>query len=306
MTGNLESKQGMLELATFVLNNIECEKTVSSKAVRFLRRTKSGLNNIIVRKENQVLLDKVYGLDGPGRASGNALNTLTDAFILTNKQKYLNRAESLIRSCTDPSENIYSRDLLDTENRWMYTIFLQALVKFIDQKTQYGDVDNMVYYAQSCILSYARWMLENEYLYLERPEKLEYPNETWPAQDLRKCCILLTASHLDESSMQTLYAEKADYFFNAAMRQLMKFDTRNLTRPIAVVAQNYMIYSWLRENNLKKIFSKRFTTAKKYIHNVKTNSGIKEYFKDLIDFISSFSLKKEIEFIKWRIGKRSR
>ena len=41
-------------------------------------------------------------------------------------------------------------------------------------------------YAREVLLNYAHWMVEHERPYLERPEKLEYPNETWAAQDIRK------------------------------------------------------------------------------------------------------------------------
>ncbi len=44
----------------------------------------------------------------------------------------------------------------------------------------------MYAYARASLLHYARWMAEHEYPYLEKPEILEYPTETWAAQDMRK------------------------------------------------------------------------------------------------------------------------
>ena len=57
----------------------------------------------------------------------------------------------------------------------------------------------MYAYARAALLHYAGWMLEHEVPYFDRPEKLEYPTETWAAQEFRKANVLrLAAAHADE------------------------------------------------------------------------------------------------------------
>ena len=46
------------------------------------------------------------------------------------------------------------------------------------------------------MLHYARWMAGHERPYLDRPEILEFPTETWDAQDMRKSEVFdLAALH---------------------------------------------------------------------------------------------------------------
>ena len=46
------------------------------------------------------------------------------------------------------------------------------------------------------LLHFARWMADHERPYLDRPELLEFPTETWAAQDIRKSEIFdLAARH---------------------------------------------------------------------------------------------------------------
>ena len=45
-------------------------------------------------------------------------------------------------------------------------------------------------YGRASLLHYARWMADNEYPYLDKPEILEYPNETWAASPGALCVWL--------------------------------------------------------------------------------------------------------------------
>ena len=57
----------------------------------------------------------------------------------------------------------------------------------------------MYAYARASLLHYARWMAEHEYPYLDKPEILEYPTETWAAQDMRKSEIFKYAARIAET-----------------------------------------------------------------------------------------------------------
>lgn len=241
LTGEPSSMEAAKELAQFIVNNLDYEVTTSFRLKQQLKSIIDRLSSL-KQKSELVQLNKVYGFDGPGRASGNALNTLLDAFLLTNNSLYMKNAESLIKKCIHPEDDIEKRDLLDTENRWMYTVFLQALGKYLDIKKEIKQTDDMFHYSKKALIHYANWMLEYEYPYLEKPEKLEFPNETWAAQDMRKCNVLLHASQVMDQKTKEKFIQKADFFYQNSITELMKFDTRILTRPIVLMMQNRLMF----------------------------------------------------------------
>ena len=77
-------------------------------------------------------------------------------------------------------------------------------------------------------------MIKNEYPYLEKPEKLEYPNETWAGQDIRKCNVLLYAAKYSGDNVREIFLEKAGFFYHEAVKHLFSYRTRTLTRPICI------------------------------------------------------------------------
>ena len=93
---------------------------------------------------------------------------------------YLSKAEQLIRRCIHPTDNIdrlltlesNGKDLVDAENRWFYTMFLQALGKYLNVKAELGEVEACYAYARAALLHYAHWMIGCETPYLEHPEIL--------------------------------------------------------------------------------------------------------------------------------------
>lgn len=297
MTGSCSSMDTVLELASFVSNNMDMVNTLLNHVFRGLQKTQFYLKKKL-GKEKRVELDKVYDLNGPGRASGNALNTLLDAFILTKNDRYLLRAEDLICCCIHPDDDIDKRDLLDVENRWMYTVFLQSLCRYVDVKTDQNQFDCMWQYAGQSLIHYSKWMVDNEHLYLEKPEKLEYPNETWAAQDIRKCNILLYTSKYSESNLRQTFLDKAQYFYSEALSQFNKFETRILTRPIVLMLLYGMIYNhWKdQEMNSKNLPVPTNTTERAEHSKVKGRN-----FSALKKRFAKVSLKREFQLIKWKI-----
>ncbi len=284
MTGSHSSKEAVSDLADFIIANMDMADTLMSRTVSRIRKIRLYLN-CLFGKGKLVELRKVYELDGPGRAGGNALNTLINAYLLTNDRYYIERAENLIYRCIHPQDDIKSRDLLDTENRWMYTVFLQALGRYTDIKTREGDLDAMREYAVQSLIHYAEWMAENEYPYLEKPDKLEYPNETWAAQDVRKCNVLLYAAKYAEAEQRDLFLKKAEFFYKEAVKYLFAHDSKTLTRPVALMMLNAMMYSYVQLFGVESAASVK-TSA---------HSGIRKPSG------ASFSLKREIQFLKWRL-----
>ena len=171
---------------------------------------------------------------------------------------------------------------------------MQALGKYLDVKIEGGLVDAMWWYARNSLIHYAIWMEKNEYLYLEKKDRLEFPNETWAAQDIRKCNVLLYAAKFSDSDLREKFIRRSEYFFHEGFKQLVSFKTKDLTRPLVLMMQNGMMHSFFQKNQAAvfEIFEKQ----KSFVSN-KTIRSVPSIFAG----IQSFSLKSEIEFLKWRL-----
>jgi hypothetical protein len=290
LTGEKASREAFLELALFVENNIAMEATQCNRLIRLARKLK-GLLALSRKPRGRVQINKVYGLDGPSRASGNALHTLIDAHSLTSDQKYLHSAASLIQDCIGPDDNITKRDLLDIENRWFYTIFLQSLIRFLDYMEECRSFGPAYEYGCESLMKYVRWMAENEVLYLSKSESLDFPNESWPAQDLRKAIIFLSAAKRANSDECGLFLSKASCFMKQALEELFGFSSKNLTRPLAIVMQNCMPIFWFQQKNPKSLVkhSEKGSDSHTVAHFQITRRKLR------------ISLKNEWAYVKWHI-----
>ena len=172
---------------------------------------------------------------GPGRGAGNSINTLLDGYQATGRAAYLDKAEQLIRRTIHPHDDIASRDLLNVEAGWSYTMHLVALARYLDLKAEEGELDFMYAYAQASLVHYAQWMVENERPYFDHPDDLEYPTEAWAAQEFRKANVLrLAAKHADEPLRERLL-ERGRELADRAWTDLLRFESRHVARAIAVL-----------------------------------------------------------------------
>lgn len=232
LTGDQEFRAAVLGLADWVLRMDDGSLTVLS----------------LVDDGPTGLASQTAGAEyhGPGRGAGNAINALLDAWELSEADRYLRKAEELIRRCIHPDDDVPARNLLDSERRWSYTVFLSAIARYLDMKAERGQHDWHYAYAQHALVHYGRWMAENERPYLDRPEELEYPTETWAAQELRKANVLrYAARHVDSESAQLLLARAAQ-LADRAWEELLRFPTRYYTRPIAIVMREGAWDAWFR------------------------------------------------------------
>jgi hypothetical protein len=78
-------------------------------------------------------------------------------------------------------------------------------------------------------------MASAEYPYLDKPERLEYPTETWAAQDMRKSDVFKFAVKHAEETERGLFTERAHFFFHETLRQLGERPTRFLARPRVIL-----------------------------------------------------------------------
>src|SRR5262249_33234643 len=125
--------------------------------------------------------------------------------------------------------------LLDPENRWFYTVYLQSLGKDLDWKIELGENDAMYAYGRDVLLHFVRWMARHERPYLARPDLLEYPTETWPAQDLRKSEVFDWAAYHTSAPERSQFLERAEFFFNYSIETLREMPTRSLARPVVLL-----------------------------------------------------------------------
>ena len=199
MTGNVRAKESVLDLARFVVNGINGpdEPIALLKAM-----VKHNLSWIKQKRGFQNPIPYEL-LEGPDRASGNALGVLIDAYTLTGERGYLLKAEELIKCCIHPEDDLAKRKLSDVNIRLMYTIFLQSLGKYLEMKLEKGEIDYMYAYSVESLLHYAKWMLENEVPFLSIREQLDYPNfATRAATDIRKANVLILAASYSEGDLR--------------------------------------------------------------------------------------------------------
>jgi hypothetical protein len=175
-----------------------------------------------------------YPLD---RGIANYVNALLDSFELTQQPDYLTQVQNILTNTMHPDEDLTLRGLQDVEGTWFYTVLLQALCRYLQVKESRQEFDQHFYYCRDCLLNFADWMLIHEYPYLEKPDILEYPNDTWTAQDLRKAHVLAAANYYSPNK-KNQYLIKAQFFQQYVADKLNLADTKTYTRILVLVMQN--------------------------------------------------------------------
>jgi hypothetical protein len=141
------------------------------------------------------------------------------------------------------------------EVRWYYTAFFQALTRYLMVKEEMQDLDAAFYYARDTFLHYANWMAEHEQPYLERPEILEFPNNTWTAQDIRKVNLLMLAEYYSPEDNQSFRA-KAQAIHDYVIEKLKSDPNSHYTRILAILMQNCGAYEYFMTLTEKPKFEK--------------------------------------------------
>jgi hypothetical protein len=218
LTGNRASRDAVLELSRWVVDMDDGKRTVF--------------------------------YHGPGRGAANSIAALMDGHRLSGDRALLTKAEQLIRRCIHPADDIPAKNLLDAENRWFYTMFLQALGRFLDYKAEIGQLDSMYSYARCSLVQYVRWMAEHEYPYLDKPDRLEYPTETWAAQDLRKSEVFTYAARHVTGPTRARFLERAAFFYQYSINTLAGMKTRTLARPLVLLLSLGFMQAWSEQQPL--------------------------------------------------------
>jgi len=236
-TGNADFRQAVIDLAEWELRALEGSQTLLAALKRGvghlqLWRSCRGTGRLFPR----------YPLT---RGTGNAISACLDAFEVDGSRRFLGKAEGLVRHTLHPADDLVARNLLDAEVAWSYSVLLVAVAKYLAVKRELGEMDSGFVQAREALLAYAEWMLEHEYPFLQRPELLEYPNETWAAQDLRKCVVFFQASRHAAPQRHQVFLEKASWFLQVSQEELLRRGTSRLTRPLVLMLQNGWVKSRL-------------------------------------------------------------
>jgi hypothetical protein len=222
LSGSEKSRAAVIQLANWVLDMDDGRKS----RFRWIDRRDTGLASAT----------RDPGFHGPGRGAGNSINALIDAHRLTGEPRYLEKAEALIARAVHPDDDPAAINPLDAENRWSYTVFLQALGKYLEYRAERGLIDAHFEYARRVLLNYATWMVVHERPYLDAAEQLEYPTETWAAQDLRKAAVFeFAARHTTDQGARASFLARADGFADYAIATLLQSPTGRLTRPLVLL-----------------------------------------------------------------------
>jgi hypothetical protein len=185
---------------------------------------------------------------GPGRGAAYSIDTLLVGYQLTGDGRFLEKADTLIRRCIHPGDDVAARGLLDRERRWSYTVFLCALGRYLDVKIERGDLETMYAYARNSLLAYSRWMAAHEYPYLDRPEELEHPTETWAAQEMWKSDALGFAARHAHGDERARFLERSGFFFHQSVDTLSRMATRAFTRPVVLLMGRGFLYPYLQRH----------------------------------------------------------
>ena len=190
------------------------------------------------------LATETAGHQGPGRGAGHSILALLVADRLTRDPVFLAKAAELIRRTAHPSDEVERRGFEDIERQWSYTAFLQALGAFVAHTQERPEHAYDRAYARACLLHYARWMRVHETPYLSAPERLEFPTETWAAQDLRKAEVFLWAALFGPAAERDGFLERASFFFNDAVGRLEAMPTHVFTRPTVLALSFGVRQAW--------------------------------------------------------------
>lgn len=224
LTGYGPSKKAVTTMANWIERYYEGDGTLLGAALALRNRNIPGLKDI---KTGQYPLD---------RGTGNYVQALLDRFVLYDQLRDIELAGHVIQHTLSSSDDIAERRLDDVENTWFYTVMLQAVCRFIKVKAQLSHRDHYYQHAVNALKHYAMWMVKNEYAYLDKPDILEFPNQTWSGQDLRKLCVLNFAQSYLKQRMAAF--ERISELTTSIYHRLSQSDESTNTRVLCLMMQN--------------------------------------------------------------------
>lgn len=294
MTGDEVYKAAALQIVNWVSRVLEGSGTVIERAFQFKSREVPILKRLLA---GETVQRYSYPFT---RGTGNYITSLIDAYNLTGDRQYILNVERVIQQSVHPLDDIELRNLTDTEASWSYLIYLQAVCKYLYLKTSINEIDDACVYAKDSLLHYVDWMLENESPFLQCPEKLEYANHTWTAQDLRKASIFYIASLYSEDK-RTEYLKAAHFYVHYVEDTLKDEETRHFSRILILLMQNDIHESGLDYQAARPLrtlsASRPYSSAPIY----SVSRILATFSRDILSRIFKLSIKNERRWLSFRM-----
>ena len=278
LTGDDSAKRSVIDLTNWITNVYEGSGGVFDFLLSLKNRNRQDLKNPMTNN---------YPLD---RGTGNYITALQDCYLLTGKQHFLDKASLVIKQTVSPDQELSFLNLGDVENSWFYTVFLQAVCRYIDIKSQCHQIDESYEYSKQILIKFGHWMAKNEVPYLTKPDILEFPNQTWTAQDLRKVGTLkMSASFLTEPSELLKRADAIEEFVEL---ELQKSDQANYCRVLCLLMQNIDL-ACFPHNNLN-------TSVENDKIHFENSAKPYKWWQELTNRLVAISPKDEVEWLRQR------
>jgi len=292
--GDKEAKAKVAQLCNWIRNCYDGSGSIAERTFRLLTIDfkQNVLTNIGIKAPGYK-----YPLD---RGTGNFLIALIDHYDLCEAPKLLKEMGQVIKQTIHPLEDINLRRLDDHENTWFYTVFLQAIVRYLLLKESRHNIDDDYWFARHAFMHYCHWMVDNECFYLDHPEQLEFPNDTWCAQELRKANLFYYAYYFSKDN-DSHYIEQAEKFYKYVTNHLNKSTEANNTRILSILMQNNGVQQKFKTKPTSPISYK----IKKYNDApVFSRRGIIfTYIKDMLTLLLNFSPQSEWSWLTQRLSR---
>ncbi|PPI79372.1 hypothetical protein DXI23_03725 [Marinobacter flavimaris] len=237
MTGQADSRAAVLDLTQWMVNLHDGSRGLLAQLLAVKKQEVPKLK-ALVRGEQPSTHRYPFT-----RGTGNYLTALMDAAILEPHNGWLEKASQVMRDTIHPGDDIGARNLLDVEIGWSYLILLSAMARFLKLKRQYQEIDASYLYTREAFLKYTAWMQTNESPFLQEPEQLEFANDTWVAQDIRKAMLLFNAAELSQGDEAADYRHTAQTWLEQACNTLANSPEKHFSRILIILAQNYAQHS---------------------------------------------------------------
>lgn len=295
VTGSSDARDAVIKMTDWVTNYYEGSGTfiefVKSIVAHDLKKLGSTLRGYPVLRYRYAL----------SRGVGNYIRALLDCHELTDEFAYLQKAGNVLNNTFSATDEIGMRKFEDIEGTWFYTVFLQEVVRFLDVKRLHEQYDNDFHIALNGFLHYAHWMLEHEKPYLAQAEKLEYPNDTWVGQDIRKANILYSAYLYSRRNRQQ-FLERARYFRDYVTDTLRKSDTLHYARIQTLLLQNHGPADAMNSECEPYNYSGKLSVeTRSSIYDVR--DFIHSFKEGLVRVLRTTNPRREYQWVNVRLGK---
>lgn len=292
LTGNQNCKNSVLQIALWSKNSNEGTNTLFERIFNILKKDIPKLKQLVNK-------EYVFKYSFPlSRGTGNYINTLLDAYIITQNNDHLKKIAEIIQNTIGPNDNIEQRKLMSNiELNWHYIVLLQSVSRFLLIKESINDNDYSYQYALQTFIHYADWVYLNEKPYLENSAKLVYPNDTWVGQDTRKAAILYTYTKYCSNEMRQDVFNKIIYYITYIESHFIQVKNHS-TRIQALLMQNHTSHNsqtmneYYNNSSSVKIISKPQLSISFLLWGV---------VKDLSSRLLKINIKNEILWIKNRL-----